>query len=92
VLWQKSPLRRIVARAPQVELDEERDTAKISSFLHTLECGHQVWATPFQQYDENWKYITVLPANKRHRCAECKGLLDAKKKPQSAKSKKRGVA
>lgn len=93
-VFPKSPLRRIVARAPFIEFDEERGTARIHAYLHTLECGHQVWVHPFREYDENWKYVTVFPTQKRHRCAECKALLDAKKPPQSVtrKNQKKEIA
>lgn len=91
-LWPKSPLRLVVARAPHVDLDEERDTAALTKFLDTLECGHQVWVHVFKHYDDNWKYVDMLPTQKRHRCQECKGLANAKKKPESAKTKKRRAA
>lgn len=91
-LWPKSPLRRIIARAPHVDLDEERGTARITSYLHTLECGHQIFVQPFMQWDEGSHLIETPPPNKRHRCVECKGLEDAKKKPESVKAKKRRAA
>lgn len=91
VLWPKSPLRSVSARAPQFAEDIHNGTLRTYAYLETLSCGHQVWNQLETSFDETGHLVEGKLA-KRRRCHECAELAKAKKLPESAGGKKRGVA
>lgn len=72
----KNPLRLVTARISEFGDLYHDGTYKLLWYLDTLECGHQV--------------VVCYPFNpetgsRRHRCAECAAVVQAKKPAQSAK-------
>jgi hypothetical protein len=76
----KNPLRLIVSRFPRYEvLYDDPEHEKLTGWVDTLECGHQV-----DLYNFGLAGPSLGPegGQKRHRCAECAALQQvAPKKP-----------
>lgn len=77
----KNPLRTICSRFPHFEPFYSDGTIKLTWFLDTLDCGHQIIVHA----------LDCQAGQKRHRCAECAQLALALPEPEQFPSPKKPV-